>query len=345
MDAHRLTATALAEHRQQIAQAVTARHFQAHPQLAARFGATGSVKCREDTEYHLGFLEQAVARASPEIFADYLSWARIMLASRGIPKADLEDHLRSLLNVLRDMLPSEQMALIEAVTAPALTNLYTAAPAETVEDKSVAGTFLDTLRHGGPRSASAMVNGLMHNGRSIGDLYMDVMQPSLQEIGRLWQINEITVAEEHYLTAAIQMIMAQLYPQLFAKAPTRPSVVTACSPGELHEIGARMVADLLQFEGFDSHFVGASTPARDLVDFVVAKRAVVVGLSTTIAPNLAQVEQTIRALRADSRSSDVKIVVGGGPFTRIASLWKTIGADAFASDAREAVGVFKALAT
>ncbi len=343
MEINHQTSQALANQKLLIARTVTARHFQTHPELDARYGAVGREKCREDAAYHLGYLEQAVAHGSPEIFADYAGWARIMLSSRGIPPIDFENHVGTLLDVLRDLLPADQMAAVEVIAAPALANLRTASSAK-VADKSAASVFLDTLRQEGSRSASAMVNEWMEAGQSLGDIYMDVMQPSLQEIGRLWQVNEITVADEHYLTAAIQLIMAQLYPQLFSRTPTRVAVVTACVPGELHEIGARMVADLLQFEGFDSHFLGASTPVRDLVDFVSKKRAAVLGLSSTIAPNLAQVELAVRAIRADSRTNRIKIVVGGSPFTRVERLWQSIGADAFAPDARRAVDVYRALA-
>ena len=37
-------------------------------------------------------------------------------------------------------------------------------------------------------------------------------EPVQHEIGRLWQINHISVAHEHYCTSVTQMIMSELYP-------------------------------------------------------------------------------------------------------------------------------------
>lgn len=343
MELNRQASKTLAALRREIAQAVTSRHFEAHPELVARYGASGREKCLEDAQFHLGYLEQAVARSSAQLFVDYVAWARIMLENRGIPETDLADHLRTLVGVVREMLPGEQMAAVDACLAPALRRLPAAMPASAVAPGSPAQRFLEAVQTGGALPAGEVVRGFMRAGLSLREIYVDVIQPSLQEIGRLWQINRVSAAEEHYLTAAIQLVIAQLSPQLFAKAPTRPAVVIACVSGELHEIGARMVADLLQLEGFDSHFLGASTPIRDLVAFVGAKRATVLGLSTTISSHLACTELIVQTIRSEARTRAVKIVVGGGPFVRVAGLWQTVGADAFAADARQAIEVFGSL--
>lgn len=343
MDLSRQASHALVTRRREIAEAVTSRHFAAHPELEARYGHTGREKCLEDAQFHLGYLEQAVARASADIFVDYVGWAKIMLESRGIAETDLADHLRTLLDVVRDMLTGEQMTAVDACAAPALAKLPTAEPAIALAAQSPAGTFLSALQAGGAAPASDVVDELMRSGVSLREIYVAVLQPSLQEIGRLWQLNRISVADEHYLTAGIQLVIARLSPKLFASAPTRQTVVIACVPGELHEIGARMVADLLQLEGFDSHFLGASTPVRDLVSFLSARRASVLGLSSTISSHLAQAELIVEAVRADPQTRRVKIVVGGAPFARVAGLWQTVGADAVALDAHHAVDVVGAL--
>lgn len=343
MGPHRQAAQALQLKRRVIAEEVTERHFEAHPEFDARYGTAGREKCRDDAEYHLAYLEEAVAASSPELFADYVAWAASMLASRGVPEADLVDHLRTVLAVLGEMLPADQGAAIHALASPALERLSAQVPESATPAGSPAHAFLAALRSGGAPAAHRVVEDLTGAGLPLRDVYVDAIQPSLHEIGRLWQVNQLTVADEHYLSAAIQMVLAQLYSQLFAKAPTRAPVVIACVSSELHEIGARMVADLLQLEGYDSHYLGANTPVRDLVAFVGAKRVPVLGLSTSRAANLSHVENAVRAVRADPATRDVKIVVGGSPFVRVPDLWRTVGADAHASDARQAIAVVDSL--
>jgi MerR family transcriptional regulator, light-induced transcriptional regulator len=344
MERHRAAAAALAAKRASIVEALTARHFAARPDLERRYGAAGKEKCRQEAEYHLGYLEQAVAFAAPDLFSDYVGWASTMLESRGIPPHDLADQLRSLLGVLRDELSAEAMAEVNAVLTPALARppvVSAAGPGEA----SHPGRFLRELRERGPNAAGRLVGEMLASGMSLVDVYVDVLQASQHEIGRLWQRNLISVAEEHYYTAATQLVLAQLYPQVFSQSAGGggPRVVIACVPGELHELGARMVADVAQLAGLHAYFLGANLPVRDLIGFLAERHARVLGLSATIAPHLARLAATIRAVRDDPRTRDVGILVGGYPFARAPELWRSVGADACAADAREAVEVIKRL--
>jgi len=69
--------------------------------------------------------------------------------------------------------------------------------------------------------------------RSVRDVYLNVFQRSQHEIGRLWQMNQITVAQEHYCTAATQWIMVQLYPYVFGTERIGRRLVAAETGGQL----------------------------------------------------------------------------------------------------------------
>jgi methylmalonyl-CoA mutase cobalamin-binding domain/chain len=236
----------------------------------------------------------------------------------------------------------EIASVLRAVAADGLGLRPAPVPAEPDRD-APAQRFLASVREGGPAAAMRMVADLLEREQSVRDVYLGVLEPAQHEIGRLWQTNRLSVAEEHYVTATTQLVMAQLYPRVFVEPPTRPCVVVACVAAELHEIGARMVADLLQIAGFDTQFVGANVPVQDLVRFIADCDAQAVGLSATIGAHLGRVEDTIRAIRANARTAGVKVVVGGYPFCRIDTLWQRVGADACAANARDAVDTFTRL--
>jgi methanogenic corrinoid protein MtbC1 len=168
-----------------------------------------------------------------------------------------------------------------------------------------------------------------------------VFQKTQQEIGRLWQLNQISVAQEHFCSAATQMIMAQLYPMLFKGELKQKHVIVACVGGELHELGARMVADIFELEGWDSYFIGANTPIRDLLKTISEKKVPLVALSVTMTYHLSELKEYIRELHKSS--SNLKIMVGGYPFNVTPTLWQKVGADAWAPDAVQAVQVAETL--
>jgi MerR family transcriptional regulator, light-induced transcriptional regulator len=177
-------------------------------------------------------------------------------------------------------------------------------------------------------------------GAPIVDVYLDVLQPALQAVGHEWAMGEANVADEHYATAVTQQLLAELSARM--RVPPRDgrlAVVTA-TPGELHALGARVVADLLEADGWEVLQLGAATPAGDLAELVDAERPDVVALSTTTAgalPGVAEVLARLRELRPTPL-----LVVGGQFWTAETSgVARELGADLVVRDPRDLVPVLR----
>lgn len=206
----------------------------------------------------------------------------------------------------------------------------------------VRARYLDAVLAGSRRQAMEVVDQAMRAGLGIRLLYLEVFQPVMREIGRLWQENRITVADEHLATAITQAAMARLYDQLFAGgAQPGPLLVAACADQERHELGLRMICDVLEMEGWDTVFLGASVPVEDLVEMVRVRRPQVVALSASIAPHVGRVREAIRAIRETDGGAAPLIAVGGRAFMDDPDLAERLGADLTAKDAVEAAEILK----
>ena len=170
-------------------------------------------------------------------------------------------------------------------------------------------------------------------------MYLQILQPSQYQLGFLWQTGKITVAQEHYATALTQTIMAGLYPRIFAggKKRRKGTVLSACAPGELHEIGLQMVTDLLEMEGWDTYYLGANLPVHQVCGELERRGAQLLCLSATILPHVPYLGQVISQVRQDANLAQVKVLVGGRPFKLVEDLWQQLGADGSAGDAQGAV--------
>ena len=336
--------------RQDLAEAITNLHYERRPELEARYGPIGRTRCLEDAAYHLSYLSQAVAASAPDLFADYVAWAKIMLGGRGIPADDLAVNLEVLRDVLRSELPEEQSRLVSGFVDAGLARLPQL-PAELPSGMTgdnlldqLGRDYLQALLRGERQVASRMILDAVAGGVSIKEIYLHVFQRSQHEIGRLWQMNRICVAEEHYCTAATQLIMSQLYPFLFGHAKkSGRTLVATCVAGDLHEIGVRMVADFFEIEGWDTFYLGASVPAASVIQTIKDRRADVLAVSATMSFHLQAVSELIAAVRASEVGDRVKVLVGGYPFNLVADLWRLVGADAVARDAEESVAVARRL--
>lgn len=316
------------------------------PDLAQRYGAVGRRRCVEDTAFHLRYLDAAVTLEDATLFADYVAWAKVMLASRGVGASDLVDNLQE----IRTALLARDLDAATAVVDTSLAAL-TSMPAEIPSFLARQGKFSDEARNylrdvlaGRRMSAEAILEKLTAQGASLQDLYLEIFEPVQHEIGRLWQLNEISIAQEHFCTAAVQRSISGLYSKLFGGGAGRRRVVAACAGRELHEIGLRMVTDLLELNGWDTVYLGANIPIESVVSTVAEAPTALVAISVTITPHLASARELIDALRAHPGTRHVPVIAGGYPFRLSDAIAARIGADAWAANASEAVSRAEELA-
>ncbi len=340
---HAVAAQALDAQRSLIAEIAVAAQFAQQPALAARYGPAGRLRCLEDAAYHLRYLSQAVRVAAPALFVDYIRWAAVMLTSRGIPVQDLAASLAQLQTAVKAQLPAETGGLVSTyLDAGIAAVVESPATVPTVLVPSgplapLAQRYLGALLRYDRTEASRLIQEAVASGVPIPDLYLDLFQRVQREVGRLWQLNRVSVAQEHYCTAATQLIMAQLYPALFRGERGRQRVVTTCIVGDLHELGMRMVADILELHGWESLYLGANTPTSAIIQTLREEPAQALAISATMPFHVQAVADLIAAVRTALPGTRLPILVGGYAFQRVPDLWQQVGADGYADDAADAV--------
>ena len=179
--------------------------------------------------------------------------------------------------------------------------------------------------HGIVERASAL-------GWSADDLRVDLIAPALHEIGHRWERGEIGVAEEHLATSVCEWLLFSIAgrsPRI--RDPGARRAVVGCSAGELHALGALIVANVLAERGWQVLYLGASTPADAWGPIVRARRADVAVVATTLPSGIAEVPATLQAIRAGR--PECLTVVGGQAYAS-PSAGRAVGAGLVAGDAR-----------
>lgn len=145
-------------------------------------------------------------------------------------------------------------------------------------------------------------------GASVVDLQSQVIQAAQEELGRLWELHLVTVAQEHVATAVARQALSAL----FERAPVPPrhgkKIAIACVEGELHELPARLVADYLELDGFDVLFLGDNVPQDELAAMVRDEAPDLVGLSVTMTYHMPALRDAVARLRV---ITDAPILAGG----------------------------------
>ncbi|MGM0502268.1 MAG: cobalamin-dependent protein [Bacillota bacterium] len=293
---------------------------------------------------YINYLAETSRVNSKELFADYINWAAELIKNRSYSIVEIKKDLKTLTKVLKEELSIEQVNILEDYINQALQEL-SAGPKSTgsflKEDNpyfDLATDYLNLLLDANREAAYQLINDAVENGAAVKDIYLHVFEKVQKEIGRLWQVNEINVATEHYCTSLTQLIMARLYPHILNFKEGDYTAVTTCVGNELHELGIRMIADLLEVEGWDTYHLGANTPNSDIIDTVIDKEADLVCISVTMGAHMEETLKLIEGLK-NNEKLEAKIMVGGYPFNVKPKLWKEIGADGYASNAQQAVQI------
>lgn len=173
-------------------------------------------------------------------------------------------------------------------------------------------TYLKALLKGNRRACHDMVLQMLDADIDVKELYLHLFQRALYRVGELWEQNKISVATEHIATAITEGLLTLVYPKIFEAEHSGKKAVIACVPNEFHQIGAKMVADTFELNGWDGHFVGANTPTSELIDKIQEVDPDVIGLSLSIYFNLPNLEKMITEIR--NEFPETNIWVGGQAF-------------------------------
>ena len=155
----------------------------------------------------------------------------------------------------------------------------------------------------------------------------DVLAPAMHNIGMLWELNDITVADEHLATFVAHRLLGEVAAALMVAAPgTRPRVLLATPPAERHTFGLMMANDVLHGAGYETVMLGPGVPNRDLSAALLRHQPEIVALSSTIPDGEALgttaslVRQTLPGARLLTGGAAAQIVDPDVPAQHVARL-------------------------
>jgi MerR family transcriptional regulator, light-induced transcriptional regulator len=157
-------------------------------------------------------------------------------------------------------------------------------------------SYLAALLNGDRPVCGAIVRELCAAGAGVKDLYLNLFQRSLYQVGELWEGHRISVAVEHLATAITERVMMIVQPQVFGGPARERSIIIACVADEYHQLGAKMVADLAEMHGWRGHFLGANTPIEGLLQMIELHKPDLLGLSLSVYCNLPALLRALDAL-------------------------------------------------
>jgi 5-methyltetrahydrofolate--homocysteine methyltransferase len=204
------------------------------------------------------------------------------------------------------------------------------------------GTLKQALVEGDDRAVVELTRHALDEGHSAETVLNNALIDGMERVGELFEQGEYFVPELLLAARAMQGAMEVLRP-LLAASDYQPmgKVVMGTVQGDLHDIGKKLVAMMLEGSGFEVIDLGADVAPERFVEAVEESGAQLVGLSALLTTTLPSMEATVSALRETELPTQVKVMIGGAPVS--STFARDIGADGYAPDASSAVALARRL--
>jgi MerR family transcriptional regulator, light-induced transcriptional regulator len=124
-------------------------------------------------------------------------------------------------------------------------------------------TYLAALLSGGREQCQTCLEQWSAATPDLRILYKYLVRRARYAVGEQWEQGNVSVATEHLATAISEGLLSLSYPRLFATPRKHLIAVVASTVNEQHQLGAKMVADLLELQGWRAHFLDTCTPQSD----------------------------------------------------------------------------------
>jgi len=172
---------------------------------------------------------------------------------------------------------------------------------------------------------------------TMPSVYVDIIAPTLVEIGEAWHRGEIFISTEHFATTYLRGRLLALL-QAYANRPDMPTLFVGCAPNERHEIGSLIFAVMLRQQGYNVIYLGQDIPIEDVVEAALHERPAMLCLSAS-NPQAALALKNVQPL-FDAASQPVPLFgYAGRAFDLDPDLRDQVRGHYLGADPRQALGL------
>jgi len=175
-----------------------------------------------------------------------------------------------------------------------------------------------------------------------GDVLNNGLIAGMEVVGKKFRSGEMFLPEV-LLSAEVMHKGIDILNPLLAKAGRKSTttVVIGTVEGDIHDIGKKIVALLLEGNGYNVIDLGVDVKGEKFIEAVEKNKPQILGMSALLTTTMPHMGEVINALKARKLRDKVKVIVGGASVN--AEFAKFIGADGYAVEAGTGVELAKKL--
>ena len=177
---------------------------------------------------------------------------------------------------------NELQALVRESAAPALPQVPAGKRLSEDVEQLMRSAIQQIMRFDGERLHEVLERAAVGLGSPA--VLQKFIAPLAERVGDLWRAGEFTVAHEHFATNHITEFL-RTFARPYSESVFVPHLVLATPAGQLHELGAIIVAAAARSHGWRTTYLGAALPIEEFAGAVGHLQPRAVGLSIVFPPD------------------------------------------------------------
>ncbi|MDQ6765997.1 MAG: MerR family transcriptional regulator [Verrucomicrobiota bacterium] len=203
---------------------------------------------------------------------------------------------------------AELRALVREAAAPTpLARAKRTAQRTKAADSLLESAFVAIADFDGPAFTKLLDRGAVELGSPA--VLQKFIAPLVTRVGDLWREGEFGIAHEHFASNHITEFLSS-FARPYSDNATAPHLVLATPTGQLHELGAIIVAAAARSHGWRTTYLGAALPVEELAGALRNLQPRALGLSIVFPPDDAALARDLRKLKT-LLPRDCAFIVGG----------------------------------
>jgi len=101
----------------------------------------------------------------------------------------------------------------------------------------------------------------------VEEVFLNVVQPTMVEVGEQWHQGKLSITAEHFATQFIRRKLSSLF-NTYSITDGRGLLIVGCAPNEQHDLGALLISVFLVRHGWQVIYLGPDVPLDDLLETV-----------------------------------------------------------------------------
>lgn len=213
-----------------------------------------------------------------------------------------------------------------------------------IDDDTYDNTFdvyMKSLLDGDKKTGRRVLLSLLKKGVPSDIIYLDFIQKSLKETGKLWEMGELPIWKEHFISEISLENMALIKRRQGGDMQDGRPILTLAPGSEQHNIGLKMISDLLEAKGQNVMYLGNHLPTENIIQAIEDNKPYAIVLSVTIPRHIDSVKLLIQVLKQKFGTKCPTIIIGGLAFSYMENVAMVTGADKYCQTVDEILKVLK----